>query len=304
MAGTYPDQGVANRLVTFKREFQLEYQKMDSELKPYVTIDTDFAGEYKNLPKLGTVGNMRKRSQRYEKVDLDTMNENVRRMTKGTYDKGYVFDNIDLLYGALDMQSGTASQMKMLALNTQDKIIVDCLSANAVEGKDGLTSVAFPNSQIIESTGATGATFEKLLLLSKAKKLNHIPSSERLTWFVDPFQMNELLTEDELVSLDYNSKRDLEKGRILSWGDIDIVECTCLPVTTANIRDTYAFVKSAVTLGITQDVNFRKATLPENSFVEMLYMDMTMGACRTRDEGVWKLPCAETGAIDRNVSVA
>ena len=304
MAGAYPDQGVANRLITFKREFQIEYQKMDSELKSYVTIDTDFAGEYKNLPKLGTVGEMRKRSQRFEKVDLDIVNENVRRMTKDTYDKALGFDNIDQLYSALDMQSGSVTQLKATAMKTQDMIIVDKLFASAVEGKDGLTSVAFPATQVIDASGSTGATFEKLLLLSKAKKLNHIPSSERLVWFVDPFQMNELLTEDELVSFDYSDKRDLQKGRIISWGDIDIIECTCLPVNATGIRDTVAFTKPSIVLGVTQDVNFRSATLPENSFAEMLYMDMTMGACRVRDEGVWKVRCAEAGAVDRNVTVA
>ena len=294
MAGTYLEGSDVNRIDKFKREFLLEYQRMESDFKAYVQIDTDFVAEYKYFPKIGQVDGMRERSQRLEKTDWKTISENRRRMSKKSFDLAYAFDSIDELYGSLDISNPLMKQMMWEGLIKQDEIIIAAALGTAYEGKDGSTSVAFPATQVIDTNGTTGATFAKIKELRYKKKKNHIPSSKRLVWFVDPYQMNELLGISELISYDLNDKRDLQKGRVLSWADIDIVETTALTLTGGTIRETVAMTTDSVVLGMTQDIDFKTATLVENSFGEGLYMQMTAGAVRLQDESVWKIRCLES----------
>lgn len=295
MAGSYNEYGDNNRITNFAREWLMEYQKEDSVLLDVVTVDTNFTGEYKMFEKIGQAADWQERTQRNETIDVNLVNTNRRRMSKNTYHTNHAFDTIDELYGSLDVTSPMSKQMMYKANVKKDQIIFTAALAAAAEGKAGATSVAFPSANIIDSSGTTGATFAKLKELRKKAKLNYV--KDELYWFVTPYQMNELLSISELINADFNSQRFLENGKVLRWWNINIVESDVLAIpldSGGTYRRTVAMTKGAVVFGLTQDVNMRKYDLmPQNTGV-MLYADMTAGACRVQDEGVYEIRCLES----------
>lgn len=289
---TYTEGGDVNRINKFAREWLIQHQREMSDFMPYVSIDTDFNAEYKFFPKIDTVAAFKERQQRMETIDINVTDQTRRRMSKKTYYTTEGYDTIDELYGSLSVDSPLSKQMLFKANILKDQIIIDAALGTAYEGKDGSTSVAFNAAQIIDANGTTGATFAKLKELRYKAKKNHL--KEGLVWFVDPYQMGELLAISELVDFDLNSKRDLEKGRIISWANIDIVETNALTLTGGTIRETVAMVRGAVKFGVTQDVNMRTKSLEPQNFGEVIIAELTAGAVRLQDEAVFKVRCLES----------
>ena len=295
MASTYLDGGDVQRINKYAREWLLEYQKEGSDFMPYVTVDTDFTAEYKFYPKIEQTSSFKERQQRMETIDLAITGQTRRRMSKKTYYAAEGWDDIDELYGSLDVSSPLSQQLMYKARVQQDQVIVAQALGVAYEGKDGSTSVAFDTAnKLIDTNGTTGATFAKLKELRLKMKRSHI--RDRMYWFVDPYQMGELLGVSELINFDLNSKRMLERGRIMEWGEITIVEVApnTLTLTGSTIRETIAFTKGSIVFGLTQDVNMRIKDMEPQNFGWALIAEMTCGAVRVRDESVFKIRCLES----------
>ena len=297
MASTYLDGGDVQRINKYSREWLLEYQKEQSDMMPYVTVDTDFTAEYKFYPKVEQTSTFKERQQRMETIDLAITGQTRRRMSKKTYYAAEGWDDIDELYGALDISSPLSQQLMYKGNIQKDQIIIANALGVAYEGKDGSTSVAFDTvNKVIDSSGTTGATFAKLKELRLKMKQSHI--RDKMYWFVDPYQMGELIGVSELINYDLNSKRYLEKGRVIDWGDIEIVEVAPNTLTLTaggtDIRETIAFTKNSMIFGLTQDVNMRIKSREPQAFGWALIAEMTAGAVRVRDEAVFKIRCLET----------
>lgn len=296
MASTYLDGGDVNRINKFSREWLLEYQKEISDLMPYVTVDSDFTAEYKFYPKIEKTAGFVERQARMETIDLALTGQTRRRMSKKTYYAAQGWDDIDELYGCLDVSNPLSQQLMYQGNIKKDQIIVAEALGTAYEGKDGSTSVAFDAAnKTIDASGTTGATFAKLKELRLKMKQSHV--RDRMYWFIDPYQMGELLGVSELIDFDLNSKRMLEKGRIIEWGEISIVEVSPDTLTLTeggtNIRETIAFTKGSIVFGLTQDVNMRVKSREPAAFGWALIAELTAGAVRVRDESVFKIRCLE-----------
>lgn len=175
-----------------------------------------------------------------------------------------------------------------------DDSIITALGASAAEGHTGTTLTALPAAQKI-AHGSTGLTVKKIL--DAKEKLDAAEVDEFIPrWFVaGSKQFTNLLEDDKVTSSDFNTIRALVKGEINEYLGFTFVRSERLVVGTiaANIRETYAFASTAVTLGVGAMPQSVSSPRPDKRLSQQIYTWGDWGAVRGEDVQVVQVACDE-----------
>jgi len=241
---------INNAFITqFEAEVHMAYQRMGSKLKNLVRTVNNVNGSSVKFQKVAK-GTANTKARHAEVVAMDLAHSNVSATLTDYYAADYV-DKLDELKVNIDERQVIAQSAAYALGRKTDDIIVDKLKA--------ATSIA--NNV---SSSATGMTLIKAQNMMEVFNTNDVPDDNQRYWVVGPKQWSNLLSVDQFSRVEYVGPNDLPFGNGMTakrWlGFLFFVHSG---LTVATDRQTLAFHKSALGVGVGTDVKTEVNYVPE-----------------------------------------
>ena len=241
---------INNAFITqFEAEVHMAYQRMGSKLKNLVRTVNNVNGSSVKFQKVAK-GTANTKARHAEVVAMDLAHSNVSATLTDYYAADYV-DKLDELKVNIDERQVIAQSAAYALGRKTDDIIVDKLK--------GATSIA----NNVSSSG-TGMTLIKAQNMMEVFNTNDVPDDNQRYWVVGPKQWSNLLSVDQFSRVEYVGPNDLPFGNGMTakrWlGFLFFVHSG---LTVATDRQTLAFHKSALGVGVGTDVKTEVNYVPE-----------------------------------------
>ena len=285
----------------YSANVQALVQQKGSKLRNLVSFEP-IRGKYAFFDQIGAVAASKKTTRHADTPRSDTPHKR-RRLALETYNWADLIDNDDKIKMLIDPTSEYAQAAAWAMGRAMDEAIVDAAFGAAAAGETGSESVALPASQIVDSAGANGLTFEKLREVKRLFDAADVPAENRY-FILSAYQLDNLLGETKATSADYASAKALVQGELDTFMGFKFVQLNgnrsgggkILPATTANnstVRSCLAFQGDAIKLGIGEDIVGKITERDDKCFATQVYYEMAIGAVRMQEEMVVKINCKE-----------
>jgi hypothetical protein len=173
-----------------------------------------------------------------------------------------------------------------------DQTIINASIGNSRVGVDGGTTVALPASQIT-AHGSTGLTIAKLRDMNTKFEIANVNlRTDPIQMIISPQQKNNLLATTQVSSRDYNAVAALVHGEVDMFLGVHFITSNLLPIS-GTTRTCIAFSKSAITLGVWENLFVKITEMYDQHFETLLYLRQYFGATRTEELKVQSILCTE-----------
>ena len=264
----------------FEAEVNMAYQRMGSKLKPMVRNVNGVKGNTVQFQKVAK-GSASTKARHAEVVAMNSVHSNVTATLSDFYAADYV-DKLDELKVNIDERNIVAQNAAYALGRKTDEIITDTFDAGAT---------ALANN----SAGTTtGMNLDKAQNVFEIFGNNDVPDDGQRYWVVGPKQWSDLLDIDQFSRAEYIGEADLPyKGGMTAkrWLSFMWMGFSGLS-TTGSDRNTIAFHKSSLGMGVGSDVRTEVNYIPEK-VAHLTTSYMSMGAVLIDGDGVRIQKCAE-----------
>lgn len=263
-----------------------------------------FKGESLFINKIGTL-ELKKVDTLNAKTELTDIANTRRKISFSTFKDTVAIDRYDQNRSEIvGLDTGYLNALKYAVERKKEELIAEAATSVAYEGKEGTTSVAFPdatntiyqdgsatsNGTSNEAGTKTGLTADKLLrglyLLRKNMKTGNI--NEKIYCAISPEEELALMQDSKIINRDFTAGQVLDKGIIGTWGGINFIR-TVLLKSASQVREVLLFTDQAIALGMPSDVITKFGENPERNFLMQMHIELNFGAARIEDEKIIKL---------------
>ena len=208
----------------------------------------------------------------------------------------------------------------------RDDLIIIGILGTAYAGKEGTIPVPLPDTQkmcAIANDGSNSGGLGHKLTVSTLRKLKRAYEENEVEEIdmedpcvgVAAAQLEHLLQDKELTSIDFNNVKALVDGDVNKFMGFKFIRSQRLPFTDAvtnfkastgkintgsdddsapvGSRRCISWVRSGIMLSIGEEVNGRVDILPTMNYSTQVYYSMTMGSTRMEEEKVFEIICSE-----------
>jgi uncharacterized protein (DUF697 family) len=204
----------------------------------------------------------------------------------------------------LDMRSAYARNGAAAAARRCDQLIIEAITATALEGAEGTVSSAFDTTAPTTggaggnqlASGATGMTQSKMELAKEVFNDREVGVDEQdadgFVMVMTAKQMRELMTDTRTVSRDFyeplsGQKMPLVNGMIPYYMGFHLVlNSRYLPLNASGEKLALAWHRDAVGFGMWAEMLLRIDELPTYNYATGITVQKHMGAVRVDDRGV------------------
>ena len=264
----------------FEAEVHMAYQRMGSKLKSMVRNVNGVKGNTVQFQKVAK-GSASTKARHAEVVAMNSVHSNVTATLSDFYAADYV-DKLDELKVNIDERNIVAQNAAYALGRKTDSIITDTFDAGAT---------ALANN----SAGTTtGMNLDKAQNVFEIFGNNDVPDDGQRYWVVGPKQWSDLLDIDQFSRAEYIGEADLPyKGGMTAkrWLSFMWMGFSGLSIASSD-RNTIAFHKSSLGLGVGSDVRTEVNYIPEK-VAHLTTSYMSMGAVLIDSDGVRIQKCAE-----------
>lgn len=186
----------------------------------------------------------------------------------------------------------------------KDDTIIAALDTVAYTGKSGTVAKTLPSSQKVavdveDGSNNTNLTYEKLLQAKTIIEDNDVDLDDPMNeLFIacTPYQIQSLLWQTEVKSIDYNTVKALAEGLNDTYMGIRFKRLSTkrIPVDNSGLRRVCVWAKSGMKLGIGADVETNVDKRADKNFNWYAHAKMTIGAARLDEDKVVQILCDET----------
>lgn len=298
--------------------FHLSQQK-ESRLRNKVRNEP-LKGESGYFDRYGTTSFVPK-TARHSATPIQSVDHSRRRVISNPFEWAILVDDQDKMDMIHDPESEYGISAKMAGGRKIDDILIVEANGTAYSGRNGATSVAFPDTQKVvahDGTTTTGVNLNVKTLTACKKKLDQAevdPSIKRYFAFASEQEMA-LLGQTQITSSDYNTVKALVQGDVNSFMGFEFVRIERLQKYAANVtynvatgvygsgtgtivvasnnaRKCIAWAKDGLLLAVKKDVVAKAGERADLSYDMQLYYKMDIGATRMEEEKVIEVICAE-----------
>lgn len=245
----------------------------------------------------------------YGDTKLTELEHTQRWISGREFDAAILVDRLDLLKMIMDPTSPYVERMREGAARKMDEIVMNSFFAPAKTGKDGTTTVNFPASNVI-AHGGTRMSVAKLRAARKLLKKRHVDlRTQRPYIAVTAEQIDDLLGEVAVTSVDYNAIKPLVDGEVSqfmgftfvpyedsgddqSGGSIPSLNVAGTPAQ-AKIRRCPVWVADAMHYGSWAGLEVIISNRPDKNNIKQIHGTFTGGATRLEEGKVLELQCVE-----------
>jgi len=264
----------------FEAEVHMAYQRMGSKLKSMVRNVNGVKGNTVQFQKVAK-GSASTKARHAEVVAMNSVHSNVTATLSDFYAADYV-DKLDELKVNIDERNIVAQNAAYALGRKTDSIITDTFDAGAT---------ALANNS---AGSTTGMNLDKAQNVFEIFGNNDVPDDGQRYWVVGPKQWSDLLDIDQFSRAEYIGEADLPyKGGMTAkrWLSFMWMGFSGLSIASGD-RNTIAFHKSSLGLGVGSDVRTEVNYIPEK-VAHLTTSYMSMGAVLIDGDGVRIQKCAE-----------
>ena len=313
----------------YAQDVQMELQQTQSRLRPVVSVKPDCSGLVEFMDKIGIVS-AEKVTSRFADSPIMPVKHSRRKVSSQPYHFGTAVEEWDLRRMNYDVIQPYARAAAMAMNRQMDTILVEAAYGTHYGSADGdmtaatgytwaemtggtLSETSFDASnQKIPADFAyggddddgTGLTIDKLLRARRRLSEQEVDAydQEGNPLFIivcSAAQIEGLLNEDKVQSVDYNSIRALVDGSVNYFAGFRFIRYEGMPTeadaspATAPVtaEKVLAFHPLALGLCIWADVVARIDELPNKRFIPYIYYKMDMGATRLDEKLMVQINC-------------
>lgn len=278
----------------YTTNFELLSQQRETKLMQYMKMLnlTGEAGQV--LHQFGEI-EFRKTTDRNADTQYSQSYQTSRWIHPESYSNAQYFSSLDKIRSAIDYQAPFLEQRVAAFERLKEEVIVDALFGKAQMSVDKkVTDVEIPNTQIL-SAGGTGLTVNKLReAMVKLKKSHALPNGVTPICVVSSQQMDDLLGETSVTSIDYNNVKALTNGMVDNFMGFKFVESEMLPYDANGDRKVGVFVPGSmyyVTWGEAEKI--RVGENPGKEWRAEIFHEAHLSATRVEEKKVVVIPCVE-----------
>jgi hypothetical protein len=264
----------------FEAEVHMAYQRMGSKLKNLVRNVNGVKGNTVQFQKVAK-GSASTKARHAEVVAMNSVHSNVTATLSDFYAADYV-DKLDELKVNIDERNIVAQNAAYALGRKTDSIISDTFDAGAT---------ALANNS---AGSTTGMNLDKAQNVFEIFGNNDVPDDGQRYWVVGPKQWSDLLDIDQFSRMEYVGEADLPyKGGMTAkrWLSFMWMGFSGLSIASSD-RNTIAFHKSSLGLGVGSDVRTEVNYIPEK-VAHLTTSYMSMVAVLIDGDGVRIQKCAE-----------
>lgn len=164
--------------------------------------------------------------------------------------------------------------------NEIDKAVYVALGGNAYSGVDGGTAVALPAGQKLATV--SGEVLDTDFIIDVKTKLDaaNVPQDDRYV-MINPTDLNEMLRDPLITTVDSNSVRALISGSFDAWMGFKWIS-----TNNATAGKCYFYHKNAVALAFNEQPKVKIDERADLSYAQQIYYELNVGATRLEEEGV------------------
>ncbi len=266
-------------------------QQMDTRLRPYVMVDTNWTGEEKYYDQYAS-DTMVEIMSRYSDTPIQLPDHRRRRVTPRFFVSNTLEDPFDALQMLIDPKSAYMQAKQASMARQTDDIIIAAFGSTAFTGKTGGTSTALGASQQIVA-GAAGMTKAKIIKARRLLDAAEVEKSERYMVHT-AIQMDDLLNTTEVTSSDFNVIKALVEGDVKTWVGFMWIHSERLLTDNASARLCYAWQKKGMQLAVQKDPEGRVDERPDKNYAWQVYARLALGATRLEEARVVEIACVES----------
>tara|TARA_R100000963_G_C4623399_1_gene90284 strand:- start:138 stop:965 length:828 start_codon:yes stop_codon:yes gene_type:complete len=271
---------ITNAFITqFESEVHMAYQRMGAKLKNLVRTVNGVSGSSVKFQKVAK-GTATTKARHAEVVAMNLAHSNV----SATLADYYAADYID--------------KLDDLKINIDERQVVAQNAAYALGRKtdDILTTVMKAGTSIANNvnSSATGMTLIKAKNMQNIFGTNDVPDDGQRYWAVGPAQWGDLMSVDQFSRAEYVGTENLPftNGESTAKRWMGFLWFVHSGLTVATDRQTLAWHKSSVGLGIGQDVKTEVNYIPEK-VSNLVTSSLSMGAVVVDGDALRVQLCAE-----------
>ena len=209
----------------------------------------------------------------------------LRRLSLQFFSQQLQLDLDDTVETITNFGSRYVQRLGAAAGRKQDEIIIDALVGTAYGGDAGVTPIALPSAQKIDTAGATALTVDKLRQAKRMFEENEFFGG--LKCALSPKGKEDLLATTEVTSSDYNTVKALVNGELNTFMGMEFIATNMIPhISSGAIDRAIVFAPDAVRLGMGMEPKVRVGEDPRRNYMDTFFIMLGLGAVRTADNHV------------------
>jgi len=264
-------------------------QQGEARLRPTVDMDGSVTGEVAFYDQLDSI-EATKDETRHGDTQYSTT-PHRRRMVRGfTYRVADLIDRPDVVQ-ALSNPTNAYSMAFAMAMNrAEDREIIAAFFATAVTGKEGTGTAAFDTTN--KRLTVNAYTVARLLTAKKKLDEDEVRKGGR-TAVVSAEQLEDLLNQTEVKSIDYNSVKALVQGEVDTFVGFHFVHSEQLGIDGSSDRRCPLYQKNSMKLAVWIEKRGTIDRLPSKNNSTQVFYEMRCGATRMDEKGVIEMISSE-----------
>lgn len=234
----------------------------------------------------------------YADTKLTELEHTSRWISGREYDVAVLVDRLDTLKMIYDPTNPYVERFREAAARRMDTIVMDSFFATARAGKEGSDLITFPNRDVVPA-GGTGLTVAKLRALRKLIKKRHVDlRGVRPMIAVTAEQVDNLLSEVTVTSVDYNAIKPLVDGEVTGFMGFDFMPYEDyngrgIPKRADGVRELPVWVPDGMHFGQWDALEIIINNRPDKNNIKQIHATFTAGATRVEEGKVFKLEVVE-----------
>jgi hypothetical protein len=206
-------------------------------------------------------------------------------------------DREDLLRMLIDPTSEYATAFAYALGRQQDDLIIDAFFTDTAKtGENGTTDLSYSNDggNVVDSSGTNPMTVDKLREAKKLLMADEVDvDNEELFVGITAQQHDDLLSQTQAISLDYNTRPVLVEGKITSFMGFNFIHCERFTLDGNSDRLCPAWAKSGMVLANWDGIEASVDRRPDKWNNRQVMARGTFGATRTQGKKIVKIICEE-----------
>ena len=289
-------------------------QQKGSRLRGAVRQETQ-KGVTAFYDRIGKATALVRGSRHADTPQIDTPHSR-RAVTMADYECADLIDNQDKIRLLINPESEYSQAFAWSLGRAMDDIILDQASGTAYSGETGGTAVTLPNGQKLASVASSAGAKLNVQALRRAKKIldgNDVDPMIPRFCAHNANQLENLLSETETTSADFNTVRALVMGQLDTFLGFKFIptqqlntQLTALAfdqstgaVATGsgaalNYEKVLCWAQDGIILSVGEDIKGRITERADKSYSMQVYASMSAGGVRMEEEKVVEILCLNT----------
>ena len=285
--------------------FHLSQQK-GSRLRGSVRQEMQ-RGKVAFYDRIGAVSAQLKTSRHSDTPQLDTPHSR-RMVSMSDYEWADLIDDQDKIRLLLDPTSNYIKSAMWALGRSMDDVLIAAATGTAYSGEEGTTSVILPASQyvgcVVGTSAVSNLNVQTLIRVKSKFGSNDVDEDIPLHIAVTQAQIDNLLTETQVTSADYNSVKALVEGKIDTFmgfkfhrlqrlGVIPLASVTLATGAVALSTGTsdgkklcFAWAEDGLLLSVGMDMKARVSERDDKSYATQAYAALSIGSTRMEENKV------------------